>query len=513
MTQENRARPPTHCCSSKRQRGAALIAAVLIAAVGVGALFIARATTESTRAQRADDRTQATLARAKEALVARAVAHATHPGALPCPDTDNDGDENPAVGGVCPSYIGRLPWRTLGLDSLRGDGGGERLWYALSPAFRDDSTAVINSDTKGTLTVHAGSTALNLTTEAVAVIFAPGAALGAQPRGSAPASCATTGTVLPADRCPANYLETTAGVSNASASGPYITAAAGPTFNDRLLVLRTRDLMPLVEQRVAAELRDVLMAYRDRSGDAALGGGCNCYPWPDSDANGASNSGVNRGRIPLTALPHDWGAVLVNPATGTAYPALPVLPPYFQANGWAGVVYYAVGRNALQNFGLAPTACTTCTPDPGASAPILLQGTLARDSTIGNAVVLITPGSANASRPSASLSAYIDDAANRDADDRFVSPVSRAFDRDRIYTIPDDLPPASCAANAKTLIRNAPCHTTGNNVKPACQKAANNLSLCSCANAGNVMVTPPCRNSLNPSQCQAAVNQLQTCQS
>ena len=38
---------------------------------------------------------------------------------------------------------------------------------------------------------------------------------------------------------------------------------------------------------------------------------------------------------------------------------------------------------------------------------------------------------------------YIDDSANRDGDDRFLTPVSKSFDRDRILTVADDIPPAA----------------------------------------------------------------------
>ena len=50
------------------------------------------------------------------------------------------------IGSACVSLtLGRLPWRTLGLDKL-GDDAGERLWYAMStgwhaPGRRDAADA------------------------------------------------------------------------------------------------------------------------------------------------------------------------------------------------------------------------------------------------------------------------------------------------------------------------------------------------------------------------------------
>ncbi|MEO8442082.1 MAG: hypothetical protein ABI547_06310, partial [Betaproteobacteria bacterium] len=87
----------------------------------------------------------AVLAQAKKALLARATVDNSLPGSLPCPDlvthipgtnVPDDGIADLFAGTNCPSYVGRLPWRTLGLADLR-DPDGERLWYALSPNFRD----------------------------------------------------------------------------------------------------------------------------------------------------------------------------------------------------------------------------------------------------------------------------------------------------------------------------------------------------------------------------------------
>jgi hypothetical protein len=167
-----------------------------------------------------DARTQAALAAAREALIARAVAASERPGSLPCPDVDNDGDaEAPNLLGVCPSNLGRLPWRTLGVPDLR-DGSGEHLWYALSPRFRDHALAQpINSDSKGTLTVYSNTTTVVVTTEAAAVVFAPGGVLSGQNRSAAGSAtlCAATAMIVTPDLCANNYLEASGTINNASA--------------------------------------------------------------------------------------------------------------------------------------------------------------------------------------------------------------------------------------------------------------------------------------------------------
>ena len=102
------------------------------------------------------------LRQAKAALIAYAANEqwqtykgqsTDQPGALPCPDIVHDGTEaeegdSDCVGSTANNMIGRIPWKTLGIDDLR-DASGERLWYALAHNFRKLSpTTVINSDTQ-----------------------------------------------------------------------------------------------------------------------------------------------------------------------------------------------------------------------------------------------------------------------------------------------------------------------------------------------------------------------------
>src|SRR5688572_8050210 len=136
-------------------------------------LLVYGSTTEIGRAVRADARTRAVLDEARQALIGRAIADANRPGSLPCPDGDDDGSADLFVGSACASYIGRLPWRTLGIGDLRDD-AGERLWYVLSPAFRDHPSAPpLNSDTRGTLMVYSNTSARVVTAQGLRIVFAP----------------------------------------------------------------------------------------------------------------------------------------------------------------------------------------------------------------------------------------------------------------------------------------------------------------------------------------------------
>ena len=376
-------------------------------------------------------RTTDALAQAKEALIGWSVQRTpsiplpnARPGELPCPDNNNDGFED----GTCVAgALGRMPWKTLGIPEPR-DGAGETLWYAMAGPFRiwAVNSNPINSDTKGNITVYSGSSSTVMTLEAVAVIFAPGAVLGTQDRScTVGVNCTATGqcTTSPASltpKCnPTNYLDTTGGANNATTNGPYISAQASNTFNDRLLVITTDSLMTPVEQRVAREMLKLLQLYKANSG-------CNCYPWPDL-STGFSDFGLNRGRIPgydlgatspPYALPVDWGV-------GGA----PTLPQWFIDNGWRRIIYYAVGRNFLESSGAGCTSCETG------------QTTLSVNNVPGTEVVMLTPGPAGAGRPVAypwtNWVPYLEDPENKDnSNDHYETPLSSAYSRDRIYTIP-----------------------------------------------------------------------------
>jgi len=358
---------------------------VLLLAVGIG-LFAYHAVSSVSLSQQQDVKTRLALTMARDALIGRAASDASRPGSLPCPDADDDGVAELFAGIDCPSYIGRLPWKTLGLPDLRDD-AGERLWYALAPAFRDDSSAgLLDNDTKGSITVYQDSTSTLLTAQAVAVIFAPGPVVAGQIRDAANANN------------PANYLDTTGGVNNTIAAGPFISAQASSTFNDRLLAVTTAHLMPVVEMRVAREMIALLDKYKQFSS-------CNCYPWAANNFDDDSVTGRTQGMVPIeVALPEPWGS-------GT----IPNVPSWMIAsNEWGKKFYYAIAPSESQDHTV---------------------GTITVNGASKN-LVLITTGPAGASRPSTNLADYVDDAENRDGGTIYISPSSTAYARDRIYTIP-----------------------------------------------------------------------------
>lgn len=298
----------------QRQRGAVFIVMLVFMIMGVAAFLVSSLNSGALQIQR-DQRTAHALAQAKEALLGRAVADLTSPGSLPCPDTNDNGSAESTVGqpgGNCPSYIGRLPWKTLGLPDLR-DGSGERLWYALSPNFRDYvTTNPVNSNSRGTLQVVDNTGVTPIASEAVAVVFAPGNVIGSQQRDSANQNFAQ------------NYLDVGPNnVNNYTAGGPFVAADKTNTFNDRLLVIKASDIMLLVEARVAKELSSSFDLYRIAHS--------NTYPNPAdfgacTSASCPSASGVCIGKVPATTM---------------------ALPSWFIPNNWFDVIYYGTGTNSL----------------------------------------------------------------------------------------------------------------------------------------------------------------------
>lgn len=366
---------------------------LMVMVMGISTALVGSLSTTALKNAR-QETTAAVLALARDALLGRAVSDDNMPGSLPCPDTDDDGSAEMFSGNNCPSYIGRLPWRTLKLADLR-DGNGERLWYALSPAFRNHSSAQpLNSNTKGALLVYnADGTSLQTQSDysAVAVIFSPGRPLGSQVRNTVAERNNAT-----------NYLDTANSWNNASASGPFIAGATSDTFNDQLIFITTQNMLPLVEQRVAGTVKQALNNYYSANG---------YYPWADNIAWGSdnyrANDGERRGWLPNDASAGgapDWNA-------GD-------LPQWFFDNQWYSVIYYAVARKYSKDGG-----SETLTVDGGSGVRtlFLMPGTP------------VSPQKRTTTTDFGTPSNYLEDSENKDDDDQFVTPTSQAPDRDRLY--------------------------------------------------------------------------------
>lgn len=278
-------RPSSTCMY--RQRGAALMVMLVIVVMGIAAALVGSLSATALKTAR-QETTAAALAQAKEALIGRAASNTNIPGSLPCPDTDNDGSAEMLIGNECPSYIGRLPWRTLKLSDLR-DGSGERLWYTLSARFRDDNSArPLNSDTQGQLSVTGNMSIGNV----AAIVFAPGDPLCGHAQGN---------------NNVADYLEAGDGSSLSYVMQSQDNDCSDSTYyNDELQAITADQLFRPVEKRVGSEIRQILNTYH-----AAWG----AYPFAASFADPSTSSftgvvGTDNGLLPIgnSTLP-TWGAI------------------------------------------------------------------------------------------------------------------------------------------------------------------------------------------------------------
>jgi hypothetical protein len=371
------------------QRGQAFIISALLLVVGVSALIYTLIGSTRTTIEN-DRKTADALAQARDALIGRAASDTTRPGSLPCPDIDNDGDaESPvAYGGACPSYIGRFPWKTLSVPEPR-DGGGERLWYALSPSFRDHSSGgALNSDTPGELTIIGAAPASNV----IAIVFAPGPALGSQVRDAANQNNV------------ANYLE---GENATTGDNVFVTAPTSSTFNDKLLIITSDALFSVAGMRVAREVSAALYKYYKRTG---VFPSANQY----SDNTYKCHPTTYDGRIPLNITV----GCAVPPANFADW-APGELPPWFVPNNWNLVVHYAVSSWCASTNASDISQCSS-------AGGLTVTGV----TTKGRALIIAAGRCLGAQvRP------CLDDVENANGDTLFVLPVRSALNNDRLLLV------------------------------------------------------------------------------
>lgn len=219
------------------QSGMALMLALLVIA-GIGATLLLATASPQRQKLAIDEKTQLALRQAKEAVIAWSAAHHSTPGYLPCPeDTALIGGPNEGnAQSPCTNtgfHIGRLPWRTLGLDNPR-DAFGEPLWYVLSPGFRGTPPV-------GSIGVATGQIQLDGTvSDTAALIIAPGPALTGQVRPT-PTSASPP--------LPGNYLDL------GNAGGAFVSTGPAGTFNDRVIAISSQELYRAMTFRVLAEIR------------------------------------------------------------------------------------------------------------------------------------------------------------------------------------------------------------------------------------------------------------------
>jgi hypothetical protein len=237
----------------------ALLALLAIAVMSFAYVLTSRLNAASQFVAVDRDHNARVMSQAKQALVGWMAMNAAgtndEPGRLPCPEAPGyfgDPAQEGIAAGSCapPNNVGRLPWRTLGMERPV-DAAGEPLWYAVSPGWSlpGASTTVINSDTAGQLAFN------GVGNDAVALVIAPGAAIAVQAGGG----CAARSQARPAAGPPnvRDYLEC------GNEAGAFVASAAGQSFNDQVLRVATADLIPALEAAIQERMqREIAPALR-----------------------------------------------------------------------------------------------------------------------------------------------------------------------------------------------------------------------------------------------------------
>jgi hypothetical protein len=296
------------------QRGAALLALMMVVVMAFAYVLTSRLNAASQFVSIDREGNAMALAQAKQALIGYVAQQASlaaenNPGSLPCPEAPGNfgtANEGIAAGNCTLPAVGRLPWRTLGMEK-QVDAAGEPLWYVVSPGWAmpcSTCTTAINSDSRGQLTVD------GVANDAVALIIAPGQVMSVQ----AGAGCTAWTQARPTSGAPdlRNYLECENATSPADAS--FVGSRPGQTFNDQVLRIRAEDIMPTLEAAIADRMqREIAPALKTAANTlytsaqySGIPAGVPLYPYPAPFANptmSTSYLGASGGSNPQGLLP------------------------------------------------------------------------------------------------------------------------------------------------------------------------------------------------------------------
>jgi hypothetical protein len=381
MLSQGKTRPVADISSQKGQ--IIFFTIVLLGAITTYAIYGILSPLDPEAANRAI--TERALSEAKNALIGYAAAHFKQPGRLPCPDHDGNG-----LSGSCTTTvqtrIGFLPWKALGIPNLR-DGSGSPLLYAVTEAYSSGALP-LNSNSSGDYSVTGQESATNV----IAIVFAPGPVTGAQQRDASIAPCVTRGTPISRNLCPASYLE--GGNENGDTS--FVAGLPAANFNDRLMLITSDKLFPVILARVLSDPKRMLNAYF-----AAYG----YYPNPTPFGGTECNASTFQGVIPSLTTQSKCKSEGKNDWIGT-------FSDWFFPNGWGQLTFYAVSPECT-------SAATTST--------CLATGGLAVSGVSNNTrALLIGTGRAYAGqlRPCAAASDCLEAAENTNGDNVFLKPSS-----------------------------------------------------------------------------------------
>ncbi len=323
---------------ARTQSGVALIA-LLVLLILAGSYAFYRAASGNHGMHSADQAQIASLARAKEALIAYALLDDSKPGRMPCPDIAGDGispiltreDCEGWTPGSPEVYAGGLPWKTLRLAD-GNDNFSTRLYYVTSRNYAGDrKTLPINSETPTSIRLDL-------------------------PPGS------------PSNDIVALVIATRGERDGPNADGDeFFQSGNGREAgnNDLIAAITRQELMAAVEKRIAAEVRNCLEQHAQHSGNPGA-----TYPWPAPLSNTIfkGQAGSLFGMVPATqpgnpdetlkaAMNQLQNAKNTLESASTAEAQVEALRAVEQAAGYAGGladrIYIVAARlaNAAQEVG------------------------------------------------------------------------------------------------------------------------------------------------------------------
>lgn len=277
------------------QNGAVLILMAFIIAIAATVYLVKSYAPNSIRAEQ-DKRTYLALNAAKKALIAWSAGHLYHPGQMPFPDRNTDGNYDGVSDCNSPTstfnysfLIGQLPVYgqnnpctapQFGVGDDYRDAQGNRLWYAVSRnlVHKYESPAadpIINPSIANSLSwlVVRDRNGQVISNRVAVVIIAPGNALSGQNRaGAAPDASQYLDSVniganhysnANYDRHDEDFIigQDSRDVTEAdtSVTKPYY-------FNDKLVYITIDELMAAVTHRASTEAIRLLKQYRAKSG-------------------------------------------------------------------------------------------------------------------------------------------------------------------------------------------------------------------------------------------------------
>jgi len=363
-----------------RQRGVALLVLLLVLSLG-GIWYLVTGMQQRSTNFTAASRTYnaRVLSQAKAAVMGyvahqAAVSGENNPGAFLCPEAAGNigtANEGVAASNCALPAVGRLPWKTIGIDKLV-DVRGEPLWYVVANGWaKPNSTTntIINSnctDGASAMLCYTGQLSVDgQANAAVALIIAPGAAMNvaASPGCTArnQARNAPAPTINPLD-----YLE-----CYSTATSSFVTTGPSTSFNDQTVKITASEMLPLIEGAVAGRFQKEFAPFMRAAYSGGAWSAPSAFPFAVPFSNPTANPGNKAEGLAATLgglLPAAYAYVGAGSATCSPTPCtLPAPTPCNPSGSDPRCDPGFVSWRTTANAGCTAASCTVITQTGGAS--------------------------------------------------------------------------------------------------------------------------------------------------